>query len=334
MAQARTPAATFLRTRIPMLGQVPTADTEWSIRHHLESSYRFVESKRAEWSLSGNVDLEVLNHVLRVRIQDGTIDRHASDVLDLCAAQHEDGGWGDTRDDPNSQLRSTAFCTQMLLRANRSLHHATVALAVERAMAFIRKWQQLDGSWTDRRWPDLDATSVAVGTLLFYTREPESEPGARAALARGMEYVYARRHSDGLWYYKQTASPVTITAHLLQKCATHGGREQLVVESASALARLQHEEGHWDKGHVDHTCDALRCLLLCASVVADDGLRAKVQDTAGRAVDWLVQCGRDGGLGDRPGAPPHVERTCDGIDTLLKFQTFHREQEQLVKFWR
>jgi hypothetical protein len=223
---------------------------------------------------------------------------------------------------------------QMLLRSNRVLKLPEVSSVVDGAVGFIMERQGADGSWTDDRWPTLDATSVSVGTLLFYVRDPKSQHANTEALSRGMGYIHGQRRRDRLWYYKPSASPVTISAHLLQKCATYGDDAKLVRESALALIALQNPEGHWDKRNVDHTCDATRCLLLCASVLGEAEFRSRVIDAAGRAVTWLLEVGRDGCLGDRPGSRPHVERTCDGIDTMLKFRTFVGAEQHLIGFWR
>lgn len=304
------------------------------ISEFLPAAHHFVATHPEEWRLEGNIELEVTNHVLRVHIQDGTLSQYRGDVLELCRGQHADGGWGEHRDDEVSHLRSTAFCTQMLLRANRQLREARVSEAIERAMGLILANQLPDGSWRDPRWHLLDATSVSVGTLLFAVHEPAATEAQRQALRLGMDFILSQRRADGLWYYKPRASPVTISAHLLQKCATYRAGDPLVANSAHALARLQSREGHWDEQNTDHTCDAIRCLMLCASILKEPELRSRVHEAAQRAVSWLMECAVDGGLGDRPGRTPHVERTCDMIDTLLKYRTFQAQLETLVSYWR
>lgn len=300
----------------------------------LNGGYRFVEANTQEWKLGSDVDLEVTNHVLRVRIQDGTIADYREDVLAVCACQHSDGGWGNTRDDQVSRLRSTAFCTQMLLRANRQIDHARISRSVALALEFILSAQRQDGSWDDDRWHFLDATSVSVGTLLFAVNESSATLATRTALARGIEFIVTQRHADSLWYYKPTASPVTISAHLLQKCATYGVASPALVESARALLALQDPVGHWDRENIDHTCDASRCLMLVAGVTADPELIRDTHAATTRALSWILATARDGGLANRPGGKPHVERTCDGIDTVLKYRLFSSEHHAIVRFWR
>lgn len=300
----------------------------------LRSAYHFVGAHPEEWRLDENVDLEVTNHVLRVYIQDGTIAAHAEHVLALARLQREDGGWGDHRDDRESQLRSSAFCAQMLLRANRELRDAELSSTIQRALSFILARQLEDGSWRDHRWHLLDATSVSVGTLLFAVNEPFATDAHRRALQAGMQFVLSQQQPDGLWHYKPTASPVTITAHLLQKCATHGCGDDFVARSGRALMALQDPAGHWDKENTDHTCDSSRCLMLAAATTADRAFIAEVEQTVQRALRWLLDSARDGALGDRPGHTPHVERTCDGIDTILKYRRFRTQCEGMLAFWR
>ena len=58
--------------------------------------------------------------------------------------------------------------------------------------------------------------------------------------------------------------------------------------------------------------------------------------SAYKAISWLLDVseGIGGGLGDQPGMPAHVERTCDGIDTMIKFQQFYHEKNKLIRFWK
>ena len=302
----------------------------------MAGGYAFIDAHPEEWRLDveDNVDLEVTNHVLRVRIQDGTIADHADHVLAMCALQRPDGGWGDRRLDTETQLRSTAFCTQMLLRANRVLDDDTVRATVGRALDYITGHQLADGSWRDGSWHLFDAVSVSVGTLLFAVREPDVTPERQKALDDGMRFILANRAEDARWYYDPDSSPVTISAHLLQKCATFGADRGLVIESAHALLDLQDEAGHWDQENTDHTCDSTRCLMLVASRVEDPALTERVVHAATRAVQWLVDVSVDGAMPNRPGRMPHVERTCDGLDTALKYRSFLDDATRLIGFWR
>jgi prenyltransferase/squalene oxidase-like repeat protein len=304
------------------------------IRSFISNAYDFIQTHPEEWNLDNDVDLEVLNHVLRVYIQDGTIAAHRETVLRLCENQHTDGGWGGTRDDGESRLRSTAFCAQMLVRANRTLAESAVTGTIRRAVDYIVGQQLADGSWRDHRWHLLDAVSVSVGTLLFVVNEPYTTPADRQSLDRGMAFVRGQQQPDGAWYYKPTASPVTISAHLLQKCVTYGYGADVCVPPLRVILALQDRAGHWDRENIDHTCDASRSLMLTASTPVGRELVEPIHAAAERALSWVIDAAADGGLGDRPKHKPHVERTCDGVDFALKFGRFETERQNMLAFWR
>lgn len=305
------------------------------IHRYMPVAYQFIEAHTEEWRLEQDVDLEVTNHVLRVRIQDDSIADFQPDVLSVCQAQNADGGWGNRRDDRDSKSRSTAFCVQMLLRANRTLQNDALQQSILKGLEYIVAQQTDNGSWQDPTWHTLDATSTSVGTLLFVVNEDFATPQYREALKKGMEFVVSQRYDNGLWYYKPSGSPVTITAHLLQKCATYYGHEAIHDQAIGELIALQHEEGHWDNGNTDHTCDALRAMMLTASRSTHPDVVNDVFHSACRAIDWLTRVSVEigGGLGDKPGKPAHVERTCDGIDSMLKLQQFAIDNTKMIKYW-
>lgn len=305
------------------------------VNSFMSVAYQFILEHSEEWSLKNDVDLEVTNHVLRVRIQDKTIQNFIQDVLSVCHVQNTDGGWGTTRDDEESKSRSSAFCVQMLLRANRYLNDPVIEKSILKGLDFIIAQQKDDGSWVDPTWHSLDATSTSVGTLLYAVNEDFALNSYKEALKKGMDYVQSNRHDNGLWYYKESGSPVTITAHLLQKCATYFGDSEKNDLSIRKLIELQHSDGHWDNGNSDHTCDAIRAMMLASSQSRDKDIMNEVFYSSCKAIDWLnkISLKIGGGLGDKPGKPAHVERTCDGIDAMLKFQRFVEDNTQLIHLW-
>ena len=296
---------------------------------------RYVVDHEEQWTPTRDVDFETLNHLMRVWVQGERIGEHRTEVEAACRAQHEDGGWGDRRDETQSQVRSSAFCCQMLLRANRTLNDERVCEAIERAFDFLVAQQEIDGGWSDRRWHRLDATSVSVGTLIFAIREPYRCAAYAQALGRGMSFVAEARASDGLWYHKPTSSPVEITAHLLQKVALYNEGSKDIGRAISGLLEHQDEEGHWDKRDVDSTCDALRSMMLAVGVPGGNELRDDVVTATDRGIAWLgsVQAS-DGGYGVRPDRPTKVLYTCDVIDTLLKYNAFASGVGSLVGFYQ
>ncbi len=301
----------------------------------LERAERYVVENEKQWAPTTNVDFETLNHLMRVWVQSERISEHMTEVEAARAAQHEDGGWGDRRDEAQSQARSSAFCCQMLLRANRTLNDDRVTEAIRRALDFLMAQQEADGGWTDKRWHRLDATSVSVGTLIFAVKEPYRCARYAQSLERGMSFVAKARSSDSMWYHKATASPVEITAHLLQKVALYGNGSGDVDRAISGLLERQDEEGHWDKRDVDSTCDALRSMMLAVGVPGGEELVEEVATATDRGIAWLgsVQAG-DGGYGVRPDRPSKVLYTCDVIDTLLKYGTFASGVGSLVGFYQ
>lgn len=322
-------------TKQPGLNQFFTNVLDNNISDYLSKAYPFVENHLEEWELNFDADLEVTNHVLRVRIQDGSIAQYKEDVLDVCHCQHQDGGWGTTRDDQNSKIRSTSFCVQMLLRANRVLKNDLIQHHILKGLAYIVAAQNTNGSWTDPTWHFLDATSTSVGTLLFAVNEPFVNEQYRKTLDKGMNFIVSTRNENGLWYYKPTGSPVTITAHLLQKCATYYGSLDIHDQSIRNLIELQEECGSWDKGNTDHTCDAVRAMMLTSSRSKNENITKEVCVSTCKAVQWLIEVSNeiDGGLGDRLGKPANVERTCDGIDTMLKLRQFIKDFSEMLEFW-
>jgi Prenyltransferase and squalene oxidase repeat len=302
---------------------------------YLTAARSYVASNRAQWTPDDDVDFETLNHLVRVWVQDDSIGGHLAELGAMCAAQHADGGWGDRRDELESCTRTTAFCTQMLLRANRTLGEDLIHRSVLRGLDRIVANQALDGSWRDRRWHALDATSVSVGTLIFAVNEEYGSKAHRDALERGMRYVHDARSPDGLWYHKPSASPVEITAHLLQKVGLHDPASRDIAIAIDGLLGLQHEDGHWDSRNVDSTCDALRSMMLTSELPGASEQLSRVVESAERGLAWLLSAqNEDGGHGVREGRPSTVLYTCDVIDTALKFKLFNVHAALLVNFYQ
>jgi len=301
----------------------------------LQEAQRYVDASRPSWSLENDVDMDTFNHLARVWVQRGEAQDHLDELLRLVAIQHEDGGWGDRRDDPVSRIRTSAFSCQVLLRARRAIPDPAIGAAVERGLQMLLARQEEDGRWTDDRWPYLDATSVSVGTLLFSVREPNFKEMMRAhrtAVERGMDFILAQRHGDGLWYHKPTASPVEITAHLLQKCAIYGVDRGILQVSATSLLELQGANGDWDNQSTDATCDVVRCLILTSEQENGVELRPEIDAACERAMHWLFSISDNGSVGVRPGRPASMLYTCDLIDTVLKYQA--HQHAGLAEFYQ
>lgn len=306
------------------------------VKAFLRDAEQFNETHAGEWSLDYNVEMETLNHLLRVWVQNGTSEKHLWLLLTLCDYQHVDGGWGDYRDERVSKVRTTAFSTQMLLRANRQLHHAKIAQSVTRGIDFLVAEQQPDGSWLDPMWPIWDATSVPIGTLIFVAKEPFGTAIQATALKRGMSFVIEKQKPDGGWYSSSASFPSDTTAHLLQKCLLYGTPDHVVVPAIQWLLNRQAQEGHWDKENIDHTCDAVRCLMLATSYPQGQPFLAQIADSTERAVRWLMDGVVNNGFGTHLGTAPNVLYTCDAIDTALKYIAFKEQlsKENMITFYR
>ncbi len=323
---------------MPNVQHIIKNDTiENKILNYLKNADKFVEENPQEWKLNNNVDLEVVNHVLRCKISDNSIALYSNDIINLSHCQNKDGGWGNTRDDSESKVRSTSLTLQMLIRANRILNLNAIADSIAHGLKFILSQQDQEGRWFDPTWHYLDAISVSVGTLLFATNTQSwFDDKYTNSLKKGIEYLKSQRRDNGLWYYKDSGSPVTITAHLLPKCVAYEGIQNIDLMSIDNLIKLQDREGHWDNSNTDHTCDAIRAMMLTASRSNFEKLYNAVYDSAFKAILWLCQTSEDigRGLGDKPEKPAHVERTCDGIDAMIKFQHFKNNKENLINFWK
>jgi hypothetical protein len=301
----------------------------------LERAEASLEQRSADWNMLGpdDVDMETFNHVVRVWIQSGIAARHLQPLRRLVEAQHQDGGWGDTRDDRRSKTRVTAFASQMLLRCDLQLGGGEFREPVRRAVGFLLRTQRPDGSWDDFKWHYLDATSVATGTLLFAVKQPWAGPAETEALKRAIAFVMAEQRSDGLWSHKSRSSPVEITAHFLQKLIPYGGADRQVAAALEGLVKRQHPQGHWDHENIDSTCDAARALMVGAASLHDD-LALQASGAIDRAMTWLLGVAASGSVGPRPGQRPSVLYTTDVIDTIWKYRQYGQGAGAILQNYR
>jgi hypothetical protein len=131
---------------------------------------------------------------------------------------------------------------------------------------------------------------------------------------------------------------VEITAHLIQDSIVADlllGDEFNVREccrkGVMKLLSVQAADGSWDGENVDHTMDCTRSTMLVCSVL---GMRAQCDRAIERGLEWILKHKCEHGWPDFPGMETNLERTCDGLDTLLKYRAYSQPvTTAIVKLW-
>jgi len=291
------------------------------IQQFIDDAVSFMLTNKEEWEVGQgkNVWLESTNHVLRIFVQNNMLEEYGKYFRAMLSLQHKDGGWGDYENDLDSNTRVTAFVTQMLLRANLELNDPEIEKSIIRGLDYLLTIQEADGSWSDKKWNIIDATSVPTGTFIFAAKQLWAKPEYKSALERSFAFLNTIRDEKGMWRLKSQSSPVETTAHILQKFVSHDAPIDIVEPAVNGLLDLQDEGGWWDKRNVDHTCDAVRCMLyaLSRNYPLDED---RIKEASERAVNWLMRIAEKGALPSHEGKKPNVLYTTDGIDTLLKYK--------------
>ena len=93
----------------------------------------------------------------------------------------------------------------------------------------------------------------------------------------------------------------------------------------------QDADGSWDEKNVDHTMDCTRSTLLISRLIrAEERCRSVVE----KAMEWIVANKNSNGWPDFPGMETNLERTCDGLDLLLKYQAWRQADPlEVVRRW-
>ena len=239
----------------------------------------------------------------------------------------------------------TAFCALMLIRGNLSLKHPRIGEAVKKCARYFLETQKEDGKWSDPSWADLDAVSHPISffdVLLAVGKHLVDEPTlakVRASWRKGMKFMLDRQAADGGWYDPEFhPTGVEITAHLIQDSIVADlllGDEFNVREccrkGVMKLLSVQAADGSWDGENVDHTMDCTRSIMLVCSVL---GMRAQCDRAIERGLEWILKHKCEHGWPDFPGMETNLERTCDGLDTLLKYRAYSQPvTTAIVKLW-
>ncbi|PGH72150.1 hypothetical protein CN894_11735 [Bacillus thuringiensis] len=298
-----------------------------------------IVANRSKWSLleGKTPTYDVINHVLRVILQLGHLGEYISEFEALSHHQHSDGGWGNHPNELGSGIRNTCFATRNLIRANRVLNKKDFAIRIERAVRYVISKQDPEGFWPDRTWGPLDATSSAIG-LLVYTRKEyfgtatkEIHAAANDCLNRAKLYLEHTQASNGSWIDdKRKEEAVGSTAHLLPKLVLVESKNTSTIGNAiDFLINSQDEDGFWDDKHIDHTCDSIRALLLTYSVIAD----LRILQVIERGIVCLQSTvNPDGGWGIFPGRRSSLLMTCDVLDAFSKYEA-HCNKISMRTFW-
>ena len=308
----------------------------------VQDEYAFFVQEKQGWSLThGPQDLELVAHALRVILHARTSPDFLADYLALADCQAQDGGWSPFSADSESTVWVSAFCGLMLIRGNRFLHQDRISQAVRRAIDFFLDTQHADGRWVDPSWADLDTTShpVSFFNVVMALGEPYRRSEVVPAWQKGARFILDNQSPDGGWYDDEFhPSGVEITAHLIQDAliadlAMDGqlsGVRESCTKGAQKLYEWQAADGSWDGENVDHTMDCTRSLMVVTRLLGD----AHGQETIERGLDWILTNKNPSGWGDFPELETNLERTCDGIDTLLKYKAYRSPDHQaVVRLW-
>jgi hypothetical protein len=299
----------------------------------IEQEWQFLDSRKSEWSLQeGEQDMEVLEHILRCILHLGCTEEWAKDFKECIKVQNEDGGWSKNSHDNKTSMWITTFVALKLCRGNMILQD-------QRALEYVLSVQEEDGHWTDPEWSHLDTTCSVTCFLTIYqvTHDKQDEERINTARRGGYQFIADWQRDSGLWK-DDTFHPAGIetTAHLMQYTLVPAYfmdkieyADKMCLEAADSLVAEQAENGSWDSENTDHTMDACRNLMLVSDTF---GQKQKFFAVIEKGVRWLIDIKNEQGWGDFPDEPTNIERTADGLDTLLKFRRYCTD-EPMSHFW-
>ena len=308
----------------------------------IESEYQFFQRVHGQWSLTaGPQDMELVAHALRVLLHMGKARESLAEYRALVEIQHADGGWGRESTEKESAAWVSAFCGLMLIRANAVLKDAGIEQSVWKSIEYFLQGQKGDGRWVDSEWGDLDTTShpVSFFNVVLALGDSKMKDAVRASWRRGLKFIVDNQSADGGWYDPVfQPSGVETTAHLVQDAviASLALPEGLPVRPVCEKGMkwiLEHQaaDGSWDDRNVDHTMDCTRSALLISRMMGAEG---KARSAMEKAMEWIVGAKNPNGWPDFPGMETNLERTCDGLDVLLKYQAWRQpDPKEVIRRW-
>lgn len=306
----------------------------------IEREWQFLDSRKSEWSLlEGKQDMEVLEHILRCILHLELTEEWAKDFKECVKVENPDGGWSKNSHENKTSIWITTFVALKLCRGNMILKDPEIEQAVQRALEYILSVQEEDGHWTDPEWSHLDTTCSVTCFLTIYqvTHDKQDEERINTARKRGFQFIADWQRDSGLWK-DDTFHPAGIetTAHLMQYTLVPAYfmdkiefADKMCLQAADSLVAEQAENGSWDNENTDHTMDACRNLMLVSDTFKQ---KEKYFPMVEKGVRWLIDIKNEQGWGDFPDEPSNIERTADGLDTLLKFRRYCTD-EPMSHFW-
>lgn len=317
-----------------------TTNVQEDLDRLIQDEWDYLESERKSWSLlEGDQDLEVLEHVLRCILHLDLTEKMGQEFKECVKAQNPDGGWSKISSGNKTSIWITTFVGLKLRRGNMILKDPAIEAAVDKTLEFILSAQENDGHWTDPEWSHLDTTCSATCFLTIYqvTRDKKDEQRINEARKRGFDFIMNWHRASGLWK-DDSFHPAGIetTAHLMQYTLIPAYfmdgvdyAEQVCREAADDLAKEQAANGSWDNENMDHSMDACRNLML----VSDSfNQKEKYFPIIEKGVHWLIENKNSAGWGDFCDEPSNIERSADGLDTLLKWRRYLTDAP-MSAFW-
>jgi squalene cyclase len=253
--------------------------------------------------------------------------------------QNSDGGWSKKSHEDKTSIWITTFVALKLCRGNLALQSSKVEESIQKALKYILASQKEDGNWSDVEWSHLDTTCSVTVFLTVYqvTHEEKNNEIINKARKRGFDFIINWQRESGLWK-DDIFHPAGIetTAHLMQYTLIPAYfmdgieyAQKICLEAANGMIKEQAENGSWDGENMDHTMDACRNLMLVADTFNQ---KEKYSPIIEKGVRWLMDGKNDQGWGDFKEELSNVERTADGLDTLLKYRRFC-SGEPMSHFW-
>lgn len=320
------------------------------IKNLINSEYAYLMAEHDNWSLlSGPKNTELVAHALRVILHAGDVKRNEAEWLSVVDAQNEEGAWGGESDNPTSAPWASAFLALMLIRGNAILKNKKISKSIEKSIDFFIKDQKADGRWVDPAWADLDTTShpVSFFNVVLAIGEDKWKKKVLKSWQAGLKFITDNQNPDGSWVDPNFhPTGVETTAHLVQdsviaalcfpdrkKVAPHQDElKEVCRKGMEKLLTFQAANGSYDDENMDHTMDSTRSLIIISKVLHTE---KKCAASIEKAMDWVneFKC-QPAGWPDFPGMKVNLERTCDGLDVLMKYLAWReKDWKPAVRRW-